>query len=157
MGKPIKVLSIRQPHADDIIFADKFAENRTWNTNYRGELFIHASRWDGKPFETDGNGTVGAIIGNCQLVDCVPVEDLDEVRDALFERMKRRTKPKPVADRLQPLLDLAIAEQWEAASFNRHATGPICFILTDRQPLAEPVPALGKLNVWTFELAERYS
>ena len=41
----ISVLSIKQPHADHIIFGDKWCENRTWQTRYRGPLFIHASQW----------------------------------------------------------------------------------------------------------------
>lgn len=152
-SEPVHVLSVRQPHADQIIFADKFAENRTWRTHYRGPLFIHASRWDGPQATTEGDGTTGAIIGKCQLVDCVPVEDLDEIQQALFARLKLRPKPKAVLERLQPLLKLAIAEQWEAASFNRHAHGPFCFILTNREPLANPIPASGKLNIWqtTFQ------
>jgi len=38
-----KVLSIRQPYATLICYGIKKAENRTWKTDYRGKLLIHAS------------------------------------------------------------------------------------------------------------------
>lgn len=152
-AKPVHVLSIRQPHIDQILFADKFCENRSWPTRYRGELYLHASRWEpGEPQESPGEGITGAIIGKCTFADCVLVEDLDEIQTALFSGLKRRPKPKPVAERLHGLLELAISEGWEAASFNRHCHGEYCFILTNRKPLAEPIPVLGKLNIWTLNL-----
>ena len=40
----MKALSIRQPWAWAILYAGKRIENRTWSTNYRGPLLIHAAR-----------------------------------------------------------------------------------------------------------------
>ena len=40
----MKALSIKQPWAWAIIHAGKDVENRTWTTNYRGPLLIHASK-----------------------------------------------------------------------------------------------------------------
>jgi len=42
----MKTLSIRQPFASLICRGIKIIENRSWKTNYRGKLLIHAS---GKP------------------------------------------------------------------------------------------------------------
>ena len=39
----MKVLSVRQPYASLICYGIKKAENRTWKTDYRGKLLIHAS------------------------------------------------------------------------------------------------------------------
>lgn len=44
MKKIITVLSVRQPWAWLIIQGFKSIENRTWRTNYRGELYIHAGK-----------------------------------------------------------------------------------------------------------------
>jgi hypothetical protein len=38
-----KVISIKQPYATFICAGIKTVENRTWKTNYRGRLLIHAS------------------------------------------------------------------------------------------------------------------
>ncbi len=40
----MKALSIRQPFAWAVIHAAKDVENRTWRTDYRGPLLIHASK-----------------------------------------------------------------------------------------------------------------
>ena len=133
----VKVLSIRQPHADEIIFGRrKWAENRTWRTNYRGELYIHASRWDGPRQKTPGRGVVGAIIGKVKLVDVV---DLDEARNE--------------AEELRLLTRVAKKHGLACKAVNfEHVTGPVCFILAEPEALPRPIPALGKLNLWTFRL-----
>ena len=42
MGEIVKVVSIRQPWASFIAHGIKDIENRTWRTNYRGPIYIHA-------------------------------------------------------------------------------------------------------------------
>jgi len=135
--REIKVLSIRQPHADRIISSEKWAENRTWRTKYRGVLYIHASRWDGPPVPTAGNGVIGAIIGKVRLVEVV---DLDEVEIEEEEALLRKVAKRYGLPARQKHLDAAL--------------GPVCFILADPKPLKTPIPALGKLNIWTFHLPE---
>jgi len=133
--RAIRVLSVRQPHADSIIYGPKWAENRTWRTKYRGELYIHASRWDGPKCETLGHGTVGAIIGKVRLVDVV---DLNSV--------VRR-------DRGKLLREIAKQHDLPDGRINlKFACGPICFILAEPEPLRVPVPVLGRLRLWTFRL-----
>ena len=88
----IHVLSIRQPQADNIIFGDKWCENRTWQTRYRGPLFIHASRWDGPSDQpTPGRGVVGAIIGRTDLVDVVDLETSQALRFRAYKRRRQST------------------------------------------------------------------
>jgi hypothetical protein len=41
---PTRALSIRQPWAWLIVAGFKDIENRTWATNYRGPIYIHASK-----------------------------------------------------------------------------------------------------------------
>src|SRR5690554_3624346 len=38
----MRALTIRQPWASAIAYSTKRAENRTWDTRYRGEVLIHA-------------------------------------------------------------------------------------------------------------------
>jgi hypothetical protein len=86
----MNALSIQQPWADLIVLGMKDIENRTWKTNYRGPLLIHA------PLQIDKDGELwlrfnpcfqeemntlsdmighgcrrGFIIGSVDLVDCV--------------------------------------------------------------------------------------
>jgi predicted transcriptional regulator len=74
----MKVLTIRQPWAELIIDGFKSYEFRSWKTNYRGKILIHA----GKNLETDMvlkfkdynlDCPLGAIIGEAYLEDCILV------------------------------------------------------------------------------------
>ena len=80
-------LSIRQPWAWTIIHAGKDIENRTWKTNYRGQILIHAPQkidHDGYYFLTYEMGIKvsdivfsqrGGIVGVVDLTDCVTHHD----------------------------------------------------------------------------------
>ena len=87
----MKALSIKQPWASLIAHGIKDIENRTWKTNFRGRIYIHASglyakggfslinsdqrvlanmyeSW--KPLYLDDLPT-SAIIGEVDIIDCV--------------------------------------------------------------------------------------
>lgn len=77
----MKVLSIKEPFASLIKSKIKFIETRSWKTNYRGEIYIHASisSWKIsterdeklKKLLKDNTLQYGNIICKCNLVDCV--------------------------------------------------------------------------------------
>lgn len=78
-------LSVQQPWGWAIIFGPKRIENRSWRTNYRGQLLIHAGKsrirlgdeGDSLPgLPAYGKLIFGAIIGKCTLADCVPFDDV---------------------------------------------------------------------------------
>lgn len=56
----MKALSIRQPWASLIVDCGKDIENRTWSTNYRGPVLIHAGKaHDQDDYESAYNFTRG--------------------------------------------------------------------------------------------------
>lgn len=73
----MKVLTIKQPWATLIMQGDKRFEFRSWKTNYRGELLIHA----GKGIDKEAmkrlskyipdNLPSEKILGKVKLVDCI--------------------------------------------------------------------------------------
>lgn len=78
----MKALSIQQPWAWAIIHAGKDVENRTWPTQFRGRVLIHA----GKKLDCDGEELLvalglqpdmwfGGVIGAVDIVDCVTEMD----------------------------------------------------------------------------------
>lgn len=77
----IRALSLRQPWASMVADGRKTIETRTWRTNYRGMLAIHASMrpYDGLP--------TGGIIAIARLYDCRPmtVEDEAQACIALYD------------------------------------------------------------------------
>ena len=73
----MKVLTIKQPWATLIMQKDKEYEFRSWKTQYRGDLLIHAGKGIDKealirlkkylPKELP----LGKILGKVKLVDCI--------------------------------------------------------------------------------------
>lgn len=78
--RPRKALTICQPYAELIARCEKLVENRTWPTNYRGPLAIHAGK--SRAWMDDGDEELypgmafGAIIAVADLYDCLPFERL---------------------------------------------------------------------------------
>lgn len=85
----MKVLTIKEPWATLIIDGHKQYEFRSWKTNYRGKILIHA----GKSLENDMlkrfkdynlNCSRGAIVGEADIVDCILVSN--EFNKKLIEK-----------------------------------------------------------------------
>jgi hypothetical protein len=121
----MKCLSVMQPWASLIVTGEKKIETRSWSTNYRGWLLIHASRkWEKEqkdlclqePFFTSllnhfKNGvspilgTCGCIIGAVKLTDChltnaYCTQDAKELRFGDFSQGRyewRLEQPHPLA------------------------------------------------------------
>lgn len=77
----LSLLTVKQPWASLIVSGVKKIENRSWATQYRGPLVIHASARPDRPGMTlhgsqiDSEPTLGAIVGCVILVDCVRDSD----------------------------------------------------------------------------------
>ena len=69
----MKTLSIRQPWAWLIVSGQKDVENRSWKTNFRGRILVHApAKTDSMDGFEDSEATVtGAIIGSVEIIACV--------------------------------------------------------------------------------------
>ena len=72
----MKVLTIKQPWASLIIEGYKRFEFRSWKTNYRGDLLIHAGKSIDKEAYERLKGyltdmPLGKIIGKVELTDCI--------------------------------------------------------------------------------------
>ena len=80
----MKALSIMQPWAWLIAAGHKDIENRTWRTEYRGPVLIHAGKRIDPNYEEDGtfywewpditqpdSFGLGGVIGEAEIVDCV--------------------------------------------------------------------------------------
>ncbi len=125
----MKVLSIKEPYATLIKDNIKHIETRSWKTNYRGELYIHASLAKSKKeillnpkinhVYKDSDLNYGYVICSCKLVDCVYMNDD-------FIKKIRNT----------PEYDMGI-----------YQVGRYAWILEDIKPI-EKIKAKGKLNIW---------
>lgn len=76
----MKTLTIKQPFATLIVEGLKEYEFRTWKTNYRGEILIHAGKGVDKKamkrYEYLGlEYPKGCIIGKATITDCIKIDD----------------------------------------------------------------------------------
>lgn len=77
----MKALTICQPYAHMILRGEKRIENRTWPTNHRGPMYLHAGKsrewWDDALHSKHYAGAAfGAVVGIVDVIDCVRVEDI---------------------------------------------------------------------------------
>lgn len=108
-------ISVRQPWADLIVDGVKDIENRTWPTDFRGAILVHAPRkvdWpaadrfrDSLPIGPMGEyePVIGAIVGVAELVGCVsghPSRFFQGPYGFVLERPARLPEPVPAPGRL---------------------------------------------------------
>jgi hypothetical protein len=81
----MKALSIKQPFAELIVQGRKKIELRTWNTKFRGEFYIHASKIPDKDAMAKFGFKelpTGCIVGKAELVDVKKyVNELEHEKD----------------------------------------------------------------------------
>lgn len=94
----MRAITLWQPYATLLVAGIKIHETRSWSTNYRGELLIHAAKrpikWAELDIESlekihprikDIEYPLGAIVGKVEIVDCRPIgvwdliEEVDEI------------------------------------------------------------------------------
>jgi len=129
----MKVLSLTEPCATLIYEKKKLVETRSWKTDYRGELYIHASAtkipkdWkENKEFMdlVDGSLNFGYIIVKCNLVDCI------YMTREYVEDMKRNNHQEYIC--------------------GKYEEGRYAWILDDITPLENPIKAKGQLGIWNY-------
>ncbi len=127
----MKVITIKQPWATLIAKGYKEYEFRTWKTNYRGEIYIHAGKGiDKKAMERfkylNLEYPIGKIIAKAIITDCVAVDD---------EFALKYYKKDPIVYK-----SLQTIETRERYGFKLENVEEI-----------EPVSVNGKLSLWDYE------
>jgi len=126
----MKVLSLTEPYATLIKEKKKLVETRSWKTDYRGGLYIHASataipkNWkEDNEFMSLADNTslnFGNIICKCNLIDCI------YMTKEYVEEMKKNNHQEYIC--------------------GEYKEGRYAWILED----IEPIKAKGQLNIWQF-------
>jgi len=162
----MKALSLWQPWASAVAIGSKRIETRSWPTNYRGPIAIHAAKhldrdeliyygscwsWCGALRATGkhmGDGKYledllpfGAVIAIGRLVDCRPtgsftVQELDEERHP---------------DVVPPLINPSI-DAWTERMLGDFTLGRWGWVLADMRPLPEPIPFRGRQGLFDVEV-----
>ncbi len=121
----MKVLSLKEPFATLISEQKKTIETRSWKTNYRGELYIHASKnYNTKLANLVDNLHCGKIICKCYLVDCI------YMTKEYIESIKN--------------------ENPEEYKYGIYKEGRYAWILKNITILKNPINANGRLGIWDY-------
>ncbi len=129
----MKALTLTQPWASLVALGHKRIETRSWSTNYRGALYIHAAK--GFPrYARDFAGEewaigrlpaelpLGVLVATARLVDVRPTEGVASTISALERR------------------------------FGDYCPGRYAWLLEDIEPLADPIPWRGALGLFNVDI-----
>ena len=126
----MKVLTIKQPWASLIMLGLKKYEFRSWKTEYRGELLIHA----GKGIDKDGmerlkkyipeNMPTEKFLGKVRLIDCI------KISPEFYDKVQKENK-----------------DIYAKSVFNQDYAWQMEVI----EVYDNPIKVKGKLRLWNYE------
>lgn len=129
----MKVVSIIEPWASLIKEKVKYIETRSWKTNYRGKIYIHASLKKVPKKDERINNLItllkdkdfkyGHIIAEATLVDCIYMDE------DFISKIKNNNQEYICGE---------------------YSIGRYAWILEDIKELSKPIPAKGSLGIWNY-------
>lgn len=132
----MKVLSLTEPWAYLIKSKKKHIETRSWKTNYRGELYIHASLTKIPKYALNNKELMklvnldeilyGYIICKCNIVDCI------YMTDEFINKLKK--------------------DNYQEYICGDYKVGRYAWILRDIEILDHPIKAKGHLGIWNYDI-----
>ena len=144
----MKAMTLQQPWATLVAIGAKHYETRSWRTEHRGPLAIHASKalpkniggicsrepfWSTlRPWLDKMDFPTGAVIAVVTLLNCLPTEQYQH---------------KPYSDMLSK----------NERAFGDWTPGRWSWQLADMQMLPDPIPAKGALGLWEWTPPEGFN
>ncbi len=133
----MKAISLLQPWATLIVIGVKTIETRSWRTQHRGNILIHASLGKtGSIFASEPpfkkyipdftKLSFGAIIGQATITGVERIESLG-ISDELMNRLTMEEK-----------------------AFGDYTEGRYAWLLEDFMQFEKPIPAKGMLSIWDY-------
>lgn len=156
----IRCLSVKQPFAQAICLGLKKVENRNWRTDYRGLLFIHASKAKDCLDVTDLCGTPlpddpwtyprGAVVGFVEMWECANVTfEPQYLRNRSGRRRVQTMKYVHMPEGHPAFNDDALKKTiLDAIIPDDMAQGEFCFLFKHAHLLDEPIPYSGKTGLF---------
>lgn len=125
----MKVLTIKEPWATLIVSGYKKYEFRSWKTNYRGKLLIHAGLSSEKEMmkkveDYNLDYTNGAIIGEAVITECILVDE-------------------EFSEELKNINSVVYGDNY---------VGLYAWKLENIKKYDEPIYIKGKLGIWNYDI-----
>lgn len=142
----MKAITVWQPWASLLETGKKHIETRSWRTNYRGEILIHAAK---KPYS--------------QVELMIPREDRKLIENALrlkYIDWKERVPTSVIVGKANlvncVLIDETTSElikeqHPDEYAFGDFTPGRYAWVMESPVLFKEPIPAKGKQGLWNWE------
>jgi hypothetical protein len=152
----MKAITLHQPWATLIALGEKRIETRSWPTNYRGPIAIHAAKTmpayarefcgqretvellEHYGLEAEGL-PLGAVLATAKLVDCVKFSSATG----------RLVRDRGVITNVRTVVAYSVGP--DEHLYGDFSEGRFGFVLEDMTPLPEPIPARGFQGLWDWD------
>lgn len=154
MSATLKILSVKQPWATLIVTGHKKLETRSWSTEYRGQILIHASKKmdreqkklvEEKHFKTALKDIeelpLGVILGVVSLTGITSTDSIFAMKDAGIPIVNGRGHSK-----------VKKLKEWEKEiAFGNYSTGRHAWVLKDPVQFKTLIEHVGELSLKPFD------
>jgi len=154
----VKAITICQPWASLIAVGAKRFETRSWDTDYRGQIAIHAGL---KPFDK----TLDEMFPRIEGVTAAEMEFIETVREYIDDDYFPYGAVVATAELIgcwkitakdfgrgsMPCIDNLLIPSNQERLFGDWTVGRYAWELADVKALPEPVPARGHLKLWDWD------
>jgi hypothetical protein len=153
----MKAISILQPWATLIVLGHKCIETRSWNTKYRGKIWIHASAGKQGLRLID---TIDPYSELCMQLLKLNMEFYDYPLGAIIGQanLEWTQRTEILSERLQEKSNILIEHIMHSGkqelAFGDYSSGRFGWMLNDASELSKPIPAKGKLGIWDYPLLD---
>jgi hypothetical protein len=143
----MKAISLWQPWSSLIALGYKKIETRSWGTEYRGPIAIHAA----KRFDLDQ----AALSGQWPFFEC-----LKDLGDGPVDQLLPKGAVVAIAElydckrMTRELIDYIRQNGGYEIRFGNYSVGRYAWMLRNVQPLVEPIPARGMQGLFNWEPPE---
>ncbi len=148
----MKAITLIQPWATLIALGEKRIETRSWPTNYRGPIAIHAGKKTPEDLGDDAFYAAlsragltledlprGAVVATANLIDCVRFSGITG----------RLAREHCAITNTRTVVKYSVGpNEWLYGDFSEGRYG---FVLDDVTPLPDPIPARGYQGLWDWD------
>ena len=161
--KVIKAISLWQPWASLVVCGAKKIETRSWSTNIRGTVAIHAAKRHPDWFKRDTYGCTkledalvslwgswgwnqydelprGCILGTVEIIEVYPIVSQTNIEGRPFEAAFYDD-------------DVRVSVTGNELLFGDYTPGRFAWILENPVMFDKPIPAKGQQGFWNWEVS----
>ena len=146
----MKALSIRQPYANQILYTGKDIENRSWKTELRGFVALHAAGQIAEGFTSDLKDISRRLLGSRREPLLSTTEDAIKASIYLPKGYKNTVTLSAIVGVVE-IVD-CVEEHASPHFYRSFGDTNFGFVLRNPIPLEKPISVKGRLGFWTVPI-----